>query len=72
MAHGQGFWVPTNKIGLYANSLSKQTYDTDVPTLLNEVKALKERVKRRDVEIAGLKSKINKLERLIAPIRKFH
>ena len=71
MVQGQGYWVPANQIGLYANRLSKKTYNTDVPTLLNRVDALEDRVRRRDKEIADLKARNSRLERLITQIRRF-
>ena len=65
------YYVPQNQVALYANKLSKKTYNTDVPTLWNEMEILKDRINRRDREIADLKSRNSRLESLIAQIRKF-
>jgi predicted nucleic acid-binding Zn-ribbon protein len=65
------YYVPLNEVARYANKLSKKTYNTDVPTLWNEVETLKERIRRRDQEIADLKSRNSRLERRIAQIRHF-
>jgi predicted nucleic acid-binding Zn-ribbon protein len=65
------YYVPSNQVKLYANKLSQKTYKTDVPTLLNEVEVLKDRIRRRDQDIADLKSRNSRLEDFIAQIRRF-
>ena len=71
MAHHPGYWVPENQVALYANKFSKKTYRTDVPTLWNELEVMRDRIQRRDREIAALKARNNRLESLIARIRQF-
>ena len=71
MAHHPGYHVPHNQIALFANKFSKKTYNTDVPTLWNELEVLRDRVQRRDREIAALKARNSRLESVLARIRRF-
>ena len=64
------YYVQPHEVALYANKLSQKTYHTDVPTLWREMDVLRDRVKRRDQEIAALKSNNSRLERIVAQIRR--
>ena len=64
------FHLQPHEIKYYADKFSQKTYHTDVPSQWREIKELKDRVKRRDDEIARLKAKNSRLEYVYAQIRR--